>query len=191
MARHPTDSPGKRHTLLLYSRLYGMLRWPSLLIAVSGAVLWWYAPRVPMLAGDLAQASLFILASVCGVLAIYAWLGPRLAYVQCHPKYLRVSTPLFRVAISYSRIRTTRPVKFAPGQLPFTQGRMVDPFRGHTILALELTSYPLSEGALRRMLTPFMFSDSFKGLQFVVADWMGLAREIDAYRDSWKIRPRT
>lgn len=167
-----------------------MLRWPSLLIAVSGAGLWWYAPRLPMLAGDLAQASLFILASVGGVMAIYAWLGPRLAYVQCHPKFLRVSTPLFRVAISYSRIRTTRPIKFSPGQLPFTQGRMVDPFRGQTILALELTSYPLSEGTLKRMLTPFMFSDSFKGLQFVVTDWMGLAREIDAYRDSWKIRPR-
>jgi hypothetical protein len=190
MARHPTDSPGKRHTLLLYSRLYHMLRWPSLLIAVLCGILWWYAPGVPMLSSNLAQASLVILASVCGLLALYGWVGPRLAYVQCHPKFLRVSTPLFRVAISYSRVRTTRPVKFAPGQLPFTQGRMVDPFRGHTILAVELTSYPLNEGLLRRMLTPFMFSDSFKGLQFVVTDWMALAREIDSYRDSWKIRPR-
>lgn len=190
MADHPTDSPGKRHTLLLYARLYNMLRWPSLLIAVLGGGLWWVAPSVPMLAGNLAQASLFILTGVCGLLAIYAWLGPRFSYVQCHPKYLRISTPLFRVAMSYSRIRTTRPVKFTPGQLSFTQGRMVDPFRGHTLLALELTSYPLSEGLLKRMLTPFMFSDSFKGLQFVVADWMSLAREIDSYRDSWKIRPR-
>ncbi len=190
MERHTTDSPGKRHTLLLYSRLYGMLRWPSLPIAALCGGLWWFAPGVPMLASELAQGCLLVIAGVCGLLFIYAWLGPRFSYIQCHPKYLRVSTPLFRVAISYSRIRTTRPVKFTPGQLPLTQGRMVDPFRGHTLLALELTSYPLNEGTLRRMLTPFMFSDSFKGLQFVVKDWMGLAREIDSYRDNWKMRPR-
>jgi hypothetical protein len=190
MERHPTDSPGKRHTLLLYARLYGMLRWPSLLIALLCGGLWGFAPGVPLLASELAQASLLIISGVCGLLFLYALAGPRLSYVQCHPKYLRVSTPLFRVAISYSRIRTTRPVKFTPGRLPFTQGRMVDPFRGHTILALELMSYPMSEGVLRRMLSPFMFSASFKGLQFIVTDWMGLARDIDAYRDSWKIRPR-
>jgi hypothetical protein len=188
MARQPANPPGKRHTLLLYTRLYGMLRWPALLIAGLCGGLWWFAPGVPMLASNLAQACLFIIAGVCGLLFVYAWLGPRFAYVQCHPKYLRVSTPLFRVAISYNRIRTTRPVKFTPGQLPFTQGRMVDPFRGHTILGLELMSYPLSESTLKRMFTPFMFSDSFKGLQFVVTDWMGLAREIDSYRDNWKIR---
>lgn len=184
------STPGARHPLLLYVRWFGMLRLPALLIAVLSAGLWWFADSVPLLANTLAQAALLTLSILCGLLFVYAWVGPRMSYVQCRPTHLRISTPLFRLAVSYSRIRTTKPVKFAPGPLPASQSRLVDPFRGQTIVAAEFISYPMSERWLRLWFSPFMFAKDLMGLQFIVTDWMALSREIDSYRSHWKTRGR-
>lgn len=182
------SKPGKRHRLLLYARLFAMLRWPALLITVLCAGLWWFAPRLPMLASDLAQAGLAIIALSCGVLFLYALVGPALSYVQCRPNHLRVSTPLFRLAISYSRIITTRPIQFLPGKLPFSQQRLVEPFIGHNAVLVDLSAYPIPEAWLRLWFNQFMFHPHARGLVLHVAEWMTVSRDIDSYRGQWKAR---
>ena len=165
-----------------------MMRTPALLIALLCGGLWWFAALVPWLASDVAQAALLITALIGGVLFLYAWVGPRLSYVQCQPTHLRVSTPLFRLAISYSRIRTTRPVNFLPAPQRWSQRRFVEPFIGRTIIALDLTGYPLGEKWLRLWLNEFMFPPNFMGLLLLTPDWMTLSRDFDTYRDQWKTR---
>lgn len=181
-------STGKRHPLLLYTRLFAMLRVPALLIAGLCGGLWWFALRIPLLSSDLAQGALLIAAGLCGLLFLYTLVGPLLSYVRCYPKYLLVSTPLYRLAISYSRIRTTRPVLFNPTGIRWSQERFLQPFFGRTILALDLNRYPISEKWLRLWLNAFMFQPDSVGLLFHTKDWMALSRDIDTYRSQWKSR---
>ena len=177
---------GKKHRLLLYTRLFGVLRVPSLLIAVSCGLLWWFAPAP--FDSDLAQAGLLVVAVICGLLFSYALVGPALSYVQCLPKYVCVRTPLYRLVISYSRIRTVRPILFSPAGLRWSQRSFVEPFVGRTFVALDLSRYPLSERWLRLWLNEFMFDKDFTGLLFVTEDWMALSRDIDVHRSEWKTR---
>jgi len=182
------SKPGKRHPLLLYARLFAMLRWPAFLITVLCAGLWWFAFDIPLLSTNLAQAGLAIIALACGALFLYALVGPMLSYVQCMSNHLRISTPLFRLAISYSRINTTRPIQFLPGKLSFSQQRLVEPFIGSNAVLVDLTAYPIPERWLRLWLTPFMFHPQARGLVLHVAEWMTVGRDIDSHRGEWKAR---
>jgi hypothetical protein len=103
----------RHHPLLIYARLFGQWRVPALLITIALLVLAWLAPGP--LANELVRAALATGAAASLLLFVYALVGPRLSYVQCRPTHLRVSTPLFRLAISYSRIHTARPVPFCTG----------------------------------------------------------------------------
>jgi hypothetical protein len=181
-------APGKRHPLLLYARLFAMLRPPAFFIALLSGVLWWFAPGVPLLSSDLAQTALLAVAGLCALLFLYTLVGPRLSYAQCFPSHLRVSTPLFRLAISYSRIRTVRPVQFAPHRLGWSQRRFVEPFLGMTAVAVDLKSYPLGERWLKLWLNPYLFASDSTGLLFHLKDWMAFSRDIETYRTEWKMR---
>jgi hypothetical protein len=183
-------SPGKRHPLLLYRRLFAMLRPPTFFIALFCGVLWWFAPNLPWLSSEAAQFALLITTVLCGMLFLYTLIGPALAYVQCFPTHLRVSTPLFRLAISYSRMGTARPVQFTPWDVRWSQRRFLEPFLGATALLLDLKRYPLSERWLRLWLNEYMFPHNATGLIFHTPDWMALSREIESYRSEWKTRPR-
>ena len=182
-------SAGKRRPLLLYARLFAMLRPPAFFIALFSGVLWWFAPsRVPRLASELAQTALLLVTILCGLLFLYTLVGPALSYVQCFPTHLRVSTPLFRLAISYSRIRTVRPVQFAPRNIRWSQRRFLEPFLGMTVVAVDLKRYPMPEKLLRLWLNPYMFAADVTGFLFHTQDWMATSREIDVYRTEWKTR---
>ena len=61
---------------------------------------------------ELVRAALAVGAATGLLLFGFSLIAPRLSYVQCRPTHLRVSTPLFQLAISYSRIHTARPVPF-------------------------------------------------------------------------------
>jgi hypothetical protein len=176
----------KRHRLLLYTRLFGMMRWPTFLIAVLSGVLWWTAADVPWLANELSEWGLLGITIVCGLLCLYAVVGPLFSYVQCFPKYLVVNTPLYRLVISYSRIRTVRPVKFAPGKLTWSQEQFLEPFVDRTVVMVDLNGYPVGEKWLRIWLSRFMFTSEATGLLFLTQDWMALSREIETYRGEWK-----
>ena len=180
---------GKRHPLLIYTRLYRAWRNPALLIAVGTAVLWWLAP--PPLDQLLPQSALLAATVVSALLYIYTVAGERLTYVRCTPGYLRVSTPLYRLAISYDRIHTSRPVRFSPADIPWTHRWLVEPFLGHTALALDLRGYPVSLRFLRLWFNRYVLPGDFLGLLFITPDWMALSREIEVYRGDWKTRRRT
>jgi len=178
----------RHHTLLIYSRLFSQRRVPALLITIMFLGLALLAPGP--LSDDLVRAALATGAATGLLLFIYSLIGPRLSYVQCRPTHLRVSTPLFRLAISYSRIYTARPVPFEPAHVSWGQESLVRPFIGMTMLALDLTGYPVSLRWLRLLLHPLMLPDKFMGLQFLVADWMALSRDIEVHRSQWQGRDK-
>lgn len=180
----------RRHPLLLYKRLFDMIRMPSFLIAGLCGVLWWFAPGNEMLGSDAVQTSLIAVGAVTGFLFLYALIGPRLSYVQCQPNYLFISTPFYRLAISYGRIRVIRSRGFTPPTLRWSQRDFVAPFLGQQCIVVELSSYPVNEAVLRVLLNEFMFPHDGKGFQFVTADWMALSRDLETGRSTWRMRNR-
>ncbi len=182
----------RRYALLVYERQLGTYRAPGLIIGAACAALVFLSPAAPMLAD--AQPVLEVawpLASLLGfALFAYAWIAPRFCYVQFRPTHLRLSTPLYGLAISYSRIRSVRPGKFTSERLTAYQRDLFRPLLGHTHVIVELTRYPLSERWLRRLLHPALFPHETVGFQFLTRDWMALSRDLDTRRDVWKTRRR-
>ena len=165
-----------------------MLRPPAFFIALLCGVLWWFAPGIPLFSSELAQFLLLVVIALCGLLFLYTLVGPFLAYVQCRPTHLLVSTPLFRLAVSYARIRNVRPVKFTPPQLGWSQRRFLEPFLGMTVVSVDLKSFPLSERLLRLWLNPYLFSGDSTGFLLLTKDWMATSRDIDVHRTEWATR---
>lgn len=182
----PSNQADPRHPLLLYQRLYSLWRAPALLLALLAGGLAWLAPGP--LASLQARAGFAALAVLAAFIYLFALAGPRLAYVQCRRDHLLLSTPLFRLAISYSRIRTTRPVPFHPGSVRWSDGHVVDPYLGQTVLALDLLRYPVARRWLRLWLLPYLLPSDFVGLLLLVPDWMALSLEIEGRRAEWKTR---
>ncbi len=177
------ERPGQRHRLLLYARQLARLRGATFLTAVMFFVLWWFAQLRPELSPEFVQTALLTGAVAAGLFCLYSLLAPRLAYVQCFPTFVRISTPLYRVVLSYSRIRGTRPVQFTPRRkLSGTQKEILRPFLGQTCLAVDLNGYPLGERWLRLWLHRFMFAEEFTGLLFHVKNWMALSQELESFR---------
>ena len=179
-----TTKPGRKHPLLIYQRLYGAWRGPALLIAAGAGLLSWVAPApLNQLGPRLAVWGVCVIATL---LYAYAVLGPRFTYVQCRPTHLLVSTPLYRLAISYRRIHTTRPVQFAPADLRGRLQWLAQPFRGRAALSVDLTSLPVSRRFLRLWLNDLVLPRDRTGLLLVTPDWMALSLELESYRSAWK-----
>jgi hypothetical protein len=182
------DKPGRRHPLLLYTRQLSRLRGATFLISVFSFILWYYALRIPPLSPAPVQAALIVAGVAAGLFFVYSLLGPRLSYVQCFPTFVRISTPLYRLVLSYSRIRSVRPVQFEPRRkLSSSQREILRPLLGQTCLAADLNGYPLGEKWLRFWLPPFMFAEDFTGLLFHVKDWMALSQEMESFRSLRKV----
>lgn len=178
----------KRHPLLILRRRLTGWRWPALLITLACGALWWFAPDIfPPGAVDFASTAVLAGVFTGLLLFVYTLAAPALAYVECRPQYLLVSTPLYRVAIAYRRIRTVRPVKFAPA-VTGLQGELVGPYLGQTGLFIDLNGYPLAENWLRFWLGWFMFTPQATGLLFIVPDWMALSRDLETQQVAWKTR---
>jgi hypothetical protein len=182
--------PGRRFRLLLYERLYDLLYWPLLLSLFALAVLWWYAPFIPSVATR--ENLIVFVGGLCLLLFLITYLGRFVSFVQCHPNHLRIQTPIFRLAISYQRIKTVRPVTFRE-QYPvdrqrWSQRRFIGPLLGLTGVGVTVNSYPISPRWLRFWLNEYMFTRDAPGFLFLTDDWMSLSREIDVYRDRWRDR---
>lgn len=177
------------HRLLLYDRLFRLWRAPALVLTLLAAGLSAFAPGpLDTLQIRVALAGVAVLGLIVYVYAVFA---PRLAYVQARPNFLLLSTPFYRLNISYSRVRTTRPIPFDPAQVPWSEARMVDPFRGRTQVALDLNRYPVSVRWLRFFLMSYLLPNNFLGFQFLVTDWMLLSRDIEGQRAEWGARQQT
>jgi hypothetical protein len=149
---------------------------------VSAGLLEW--PRPPadgwLLAGGFVSAAY----------ALFAWIGPRLAYVQAGRDHLRVQTPIFRMNVSYRRVQGTRPLDFARTFPPqgLTRGvrKVAEPFYGSTAVGVNLNGFPLAPGILRLFLHPLFFAPDMPGFVLAVPQWMALSSEISARLDAWR-----
>ena len=188
--------PGKRFRLRLYERLFAMLRWPAFLLAVSTYVLWWIAPDYPIL--STGRDFLLIIVVISGVLWVAGLIAPALCYVQCRADYVLISTPVYRLSISYSRIGGVAAVNFGQ-KYPFrrqkwSQRRFLEPLfleqrTGQlTVVAVWVKQYPLPLRWLKLWFNDYMFAPDAPGFLFMVGDWMALSRQIDDYRDAWRER---
>ena len=157
-----------------------------MLTALGSGAVWWL--NVPPMDTQVIRSGLLATLVVSGLLYLYTALGARLCYVQCRANHLLVSTPLYRLAVSYRRIQTTRPVLFAPADVRWTKQWLVQPFVGRTALAVDLNGYPVSRGFLRLWLNEFVLPKDLMGLLLVTPDWMTLSRDIDTHRGEWKTR---
>jgi hypothetical protein len=184
------NAKGDRFPLLIYRRWAKMLRLPSLLIVIASGAAYWYAPKVPLLA-DRDWVPI-VIGVIAAAIFFYSLLARRAAYVQCHPSYVKIRTPLFSVLVSYRRILRVRPaefhVQFPPAEMNRSQRRLLQPFFGRTVISMELNSYPMSERRLRVWLPWFMFATEVVGFILVVENWMALSRQISVYSDRWVAR---
>jgi hypothetical protein len=178
----------RRHSLLLYEKLYASWRLPSLLIAMLMSLLWRAAPAV--LAAEPVHSALLAGAMAALLLFVYSLLAARLSYVECTPTHLRVSTPFFWLAVSYNRVRLVKAAEFAPGRIPWGGRRYAQPLTGQTQVTVELFHYPVHRNWLKLWLNEFILATHMHGMQFLVSDWMALSRDIEVGRSLWQARVR-
>jgi len=112
------------------------------------------------------------------------------AYVQAFSDHLRLITPFLRLNISYKRIRRTYSAEmgqlFPPKKLGAWKRDLVRPLAAKTAVILELTSFPVSQAALRLFISPFFFPDRTPRLALLVPDWIAFSTELESRRGAWK-----
>lgn len=178
-----------RFHLLVYERMWQLWALPSLLTVPASLALWWYAPRIPVLRSPLRHLAL-VPALASAIIFVYAYLARRMAWVQCRPKHLRIQTPIYALAISYGRIKGTRPEGLAAalgaGRRKGAARGWLRPYLGKTALFLDLSRYPLPKLWLRLLLPAFLLQPDRPGLVLLVEDWMALSNQIDSHVTEWR-----
>jgi len=183
---------GKKHRLLIYNQVYRPRRTLYLLFAllfVGLSVLPYVLDKET--ASKLWPPQYDVVFLIVGVIAflffLFRLVAPRLAYVQCTERNLRIQTPLYPVVISYKRITTTRPNQwgkvFPPEKITRRQRRLLDKVPGESVLIVDVKGWPVSPGFLKLWMPEVMFSPDSVGLVLWVADWMTLNREIGDFKD--------
>lgn len=202
--------PGKRHTLILYTRLYGTLLVTGLIMAVLSAVMWVLAPGLPMLGYAplwLAQLNLpglrilgdlmliVVLASLG--LAFIGFYGRTFSFVQCHFSYLLLSTPLLRMRIPYSKIVTYAPARFGElyplaqqgwSQRSYLQGVMSQ-LRAEdegAVLQMQIKRWPVNPRLVKLLLNSYMISPKVNGLLIMLPDWRGFSNELNRQIEDYR-----
>lgn len=190
------QKPGKRYPLLLYHRWLSLYRWPSFFIGLALFALWWPATseQYPLVKPPQDTWAL-VGAIAAGVVFLFTVAAPYLSFVQCRPTHLRVQTPLFSLAVSYSRIKGIRPVDFnqmhSPRGMRWSRRHFLEPFFGMTAVGVDLYGFPMEERVIRSFLNAFMFPTDQPGFLFLVKDWMEFSRELETRRDAWRAQKST
>jgi len=183
---------GKKHRLLIYERTTGQRRGLFLVVALLFLALF----VLPYLVDAQTAAKLWpsqfdVFFLVLGVLAfvffLYKLVAPKLAYVQCTERNIRVQTPLYPLVISYRRVTTSRSNQwgrvYPPESLTRGRKRALNRILGETVVILDLKGWPISRSFLRWWIPDVMFSPGGDGLVLWVNDWMALSREISHFTD--------
>lgn len=190
---------GDRFPLLLYHRAIRPHRRASAALAVLLLGLW-YPVSMRMVAWPLPPADRWLLAGgvVSLAFALFTTFSPRFAYVQPMRDHLRLSTPILRLAVSYRRIESTRPIDvaraFPRSVLRGSERRLLAPFAGKTALGVDLYALPVRPFLLRLFFHRLMLSPDKTGFIFIVPDWIELSRQLSGRLDTWRTsqqsRPR-
>jgi hypothetical protein len=183
---------GKKHRLLIYDVVHRQRRGLFLLAALLFAGLY----ALPFVLDKETAAKLwpadydwlFLAGGIIAFLVfLYKLVAPRLAYVQCTNKSVRIQTPLVPLTISYKRIHTTRPNQwgrlYPPEKRNRRTRRLIERIGGREVIILDLKSWPAPMGWLRLWIPEVMFSPDSTGLVLWVNDWMTLNRELRDFQD--------
>ncbi len=183
--------PGDRFPLLLYQRIISQRRWVAFWLAACLLSLW-YAVSRSLLSWPLPPTDQWLLAGGVVALAnwLFAWIGPRLAFVRAMPDHLYLRTPIFRLKVSYRRIESTRPVDlaklFPADTLRLADRRLLAPFAGTTSFGVDLFSLPVRASILRLFLSPYMLAPDHPGFLLVVPRWLDLSHQLSTRLDAWR-----
>lgn len=187
-------SAGKRYPLLVYEHILN--RWWPATFTLSAVLagLWWLT--IPELGAEnslWSRFGLLALASIAFLLTLFIFLTRKAAYVRPYPKYLRLSTPFFRLNISYKRLRKTSTAEmhalFPPSKFSAWTRENMSPLMSKTAIVLELNDYPMSRTVLRFFLSSFFFKDKSPNLVILVKDWMKFSTELESLRTGGEINP--
>lgn len=183
-----SQSQAERYPLLLYRAVLARLRRPIGFLTVLLAGLWavtmlewvrWPLPRHGpwLFAGAIVAAACWLILTI----------GRRMAYVQPRRDHLRLQTPFLRLKVAYQRIDHTRPVQvakvFPPTSLSAFEQRLMLPFMGMTVLAIDLHGLPLPAWLLRLFLQRRFLAPDRDGLVLITPDWMRLSEQISDHME--------
>ncbi len=179
---------GKRHTLLIYTRMMDRW-WPPLFLigAATLALAWW---RYQNLFTRLTAPWQWMLLAGAGGLTIFAsllmWALRKSAHVRVFGDYFVVATPLLRMKVSYRRILKTSTATvesvFPIRRMPALKREAIQPLLRRTAVIVELNALPMPRSMLRLFLSPFFFRDKTPTLVIIVPDWMAFMTELDSMR---------
>jgi hypothetical protein len=181
---------GKKYPLRLYRHIVQIHRREALMLALMLLGLW-VLNLTPFVVWMPVNGERWLLAG--GLVATAYWLfitvGPLTAYAQPLSTHLRVQTPIYRLKISYQRIRSVRPIDVSrsvtPAMLTARQRKELAPFLGKTVLGIDLREWPLPRWLLRLFLSRWMLANDQQGLVLYVEDWMGLSNQLTQALQSW------
>ncbi len=190
---------GDRFPLLLYARVLLPYRRAAFALAILLLGLW-YPVSLQWVDWPVPPADRWLMAGglVSLGFALFTTFAPRAAYVQPMRDHLRLSTPIVRLAISFRRIESTRPMDIAKAfpraVLRSGERRLLAPFAGKTALAVDLYALPVRPVLLRLFFHRLMLSPDRTGFLFIVSDWIELSRQLSSRLDAWRTtqqsRPR-
>lgn len=175
---------GRRYPLVIYTQM--MNRWyPVILFLGVGLVglawalySWGYEEWRWLTFGSVGVFCLFI--------GLGMYLLRKSAYVQPFRDHLRLATPFLRLNISYKRIRRASSTNFGslfpPNGTPKSMVEIVAPLSKMTAIMIELSSFPMSQSALRLFLSPLFFKDKTPHFILLVDDWMRFSTEMESMR---------
>lgn len=173
-----------RHPLLLYRRLAGYWRLPSVLLVLlsAGLLIWNHAVWQEL---RLVLVLTFLLPLV---LLILTFIMSRLAYVQCREDALLIQLPLHRLRVPYESVLETRAAfmyeLFPPSKQPFSSRGFLDPLWEMSAVVLRLRYLPQPRQQLRLWMDSRMIIQD--GMVLLVKDYMGLRREIQHAMTHWR-----
>ncbi len=180
---------GKKHTLLIYTRMMNRW-WPPLFLigAVTLALAWWrYQDLYLRLTAPWQWMFIATAGGLCVFVSLLMWALRKSAYVRVYNDYFLLATPFLRMKVSYRRILRTSTATveslFPVRKMPALQREAIQPLLKRTAVIVELKALPMPRAALSLFLSPFFFRDKkTPTLVILVPDWMAFSTELDSLR---------
>ena len=176
--------PGKRHRILFVRHSLNRV-WRNLLFAdLIVWVVWWAAPYARWEFQPPRDQYLFYAGIIILVIMLGVFLLRNRGFVQVRDQHVLLAMPLFRTRLPYANIENVRMMQYGDGQDQTKQGwsvrRFMKPYRGKTMTALYMKSYPRSKGLLRLMLPSYLWLPKRDGFLLYLEDYVGFNTEVDS-----------
>ena len=179
---------GKKHTLLIYTRM--MDRWwpPLFLIGAATLALAWWRYQDPYLRITASWQWMLLAGAggLCVFVSLLMWALRKSAHVRVYGDHFVVATPFLRMKVSYRRIMRTSTATmeslFPIRRMPALKREAIQPLLKRTAVLVELNALPMPRSALLLFLSPFLFRDKTPTLVILVPDWMSFSTELDSLR---------